>query len=227
MSKIKSLSHVCLACQTPYDVTVFESLNLDRIPQQLPHLLDGSFERQPCPACATVQRPEHDMLLTWPSRRLWLVMMPRDARDQLSRLEPEVEQRFAREWQQLPAVAKPLLEGVIPQLVFGQSCLNERLRAVSSGIPLVELECVKLLLYRRSLARLFPLGPVELLLDRFRSGGLTLGIYELRTLRRRGELDVSADAFEEVRANRVGFERRFPQLFGRPYLSASRCLFGA
>lgn len=226
MSKIMSLQWVCPTCQTTQDVTLFESINLDRIPQQLPHLMDGSFERQTCGACASTHRPEHGMLLTWPSRRVWLVMMPRETREQFGQIEQEVDQRFAREWVQLPAVVKPLLGGVTPQLVFGQPCLSERLRVIRSGLEVAEVECVKLLLYRRCLPQLFKFGPVELLVERFRSTGLTMGVYELKTLHRRLELEVSQALFDEVRATRETFRQLYPSLFERAYASASRCLFG-
>lgn len=56
---------------------------------------------------------------------------------------------------------------------------------------------------------------------------LQFGLIELTTGRRRGALTVAADILDEVAQTLPEWSSRYPDLFARPYLSATRYLFGA
>jgi hypothetical protein len=205
---------------------LFESVNGDRILAQVEGILAGTFEQQTCPACGGVFRPEHTMLYSQFSARLWIVMHPPDDRARYELIERGVELVLERNF----AAAAPLVaagvRGVQPRLVFGQLLLTEALRAHRAALSPPILECAKLLAVRRNLSDLMRQGPSQLVFEAIEPDGrLRCGIVDLDGRRRAGELHLPADAIAEARATQAMFAELYPALFSRPYVSACRYLY--
>jgi hypothetical protein len=228
------MSHLCIeniacpACGVQQELTLFRSLNGERVPAQVEQLLAGTFELRTCAVCRHAFRPEHRMLYAHVPARVWVVMYPLTDRPRFAMLEHGVGLLFAQTFASSPALITHLLERVRPRLVFGQHMLSESARMAHEGIDATTLECAKLLAYRRNLPALTPHGPVELCYEGMPVlGELRLGVHTLAEGRRVGELSVPGDLLDEATVGREAFISQYPALFTQPYISATRYLFGA
>jgi len=227
VSRLRPASIACPACGHAWVAPVFESVNGDRISAQVEAILDGTFEQQACPACGGMFRPEHTMLYSQFSARVWIVMHPPADRPRHELLERGVEVVLERNFAEAAPQVADGLRGVQPRLVFGQVMLTEALRAHRAGLSPPILECAKLLAVRRNLGELMRFGPSQLVFERFEPDGrLCCGVFALEPGSRLGELHLPADAIAEVRATQGAFEQLYPALFSRPYVSACRYLYG-
>jgi hypothetical protein len=227
MSQVATESVMCPSCCESYDQTVFRSLNGERIPAQVQRLLDGTFELITC-ACGHSHRPEHRMLYSHYALRTWIAMYPRAQRDQFAMLEHGIQLVFDRDFRAAPPTIAAGLRGVLPRLVFGQAALSEAVRVSEAGLEPALLECAKLLLVRRNLAAALAHGPAELMFEGVTSDHLLqFGILELGSGTRRDTLTAPRDLLDEVNAVQRELATEYPELFARPYVSATRYLFGA
>lgn len=226
MSKVHARPVTCPACGHEGVARLFESLNGDRIPAQAEDVCAGTFEQQTCPACDSSFRPEHTMLYSQMSARIWVVMHPPADRARYALIERGVELVMQRNFAAAPPLVAEGLRGARPRLVFGQAMLTEALRVYRAGFSPPLLECAKLLALRRNLGELVSYGPSQLAFEEVEPDGrLRCGVLSLESSRRLGELTLPADALAEVRATQSAFERLYPALFTRSYVSASRYLY--
>jgi len=218
----------CPGCGAAREYRIFRSLNGERIASQVRRLLDGTFERVRCTACGLPFRLEHRMLYAHYALRTWVVMFSPGDRSHYDGLEHDVERLFAQSFAGAPGLVAAGLRGVRPRLVFGQHALSEAVRVVEASMDPALLECAKLVVFRRSLATLIGHGPVELCYEGRRRGSddLRMGVYALRTAARVGEVDVASRLVIEIEARKAELEELYPALFTKPYVSATRYLFG-
>ncbi len=227
MSQIKTQLVTCPECGQREERTLFVSLNGERVPEQVPHLLDDTFEEQTCSQCGLCFRPEHELLYSHFALRVWIVMLPRALRSQYRVLERAVLAQFERPLAEAPPLVSAGLAGIRPRLVFGQSYLSEAVRSVELGLDPALLECAKLFWWRRNLGRLMPHGPHELVL-RGRdpdSAALVMAVRRLEDCAILDEVAVPRALLEEVVAARGELGARYPELFSSPYVSAARYLY--
>lgn len=228
MSKVNARPVACPACRHEWVAPLLESVNGDRLAAQVDAILAGTFERQVCPACSGVFRPEHTMLYAQFSARLWIVMHPPADRVRYELIERGVELVLARNFADAAPLVAEGLRGVQPRLVFGQLLLTEALRVQRAGLSPALLECAKLLAIRRNLGDFMRHGPSQLVFEELEPDGrLRCAIVELASGRRGGELHLAADAIAEARASQDSFTTLYPALFTRPYVSACRYLYDA
>lgn len=229
MSQIKPQLVTCPECGFAEERTLFVSLNGERVPTQVLHLLDDTFEEQVCGQCGACFRPEHELLYSHFALRIWIVMMPRAMRPRFAALEAAVLSQFQQPFAEAPPLVSAGLAGVRPRLVFGQPFLSEAVRVIELGIEPALLEAAKLFFFRRNLGRLMPLGPHELTFRGFVPEGQDLQL----AVRRLGdgaiieELTMPRSVLDEVTAERDEVAARYPELFARPYVSAARYLHAA
>ncbi|HEX4422159.1 MAG TPA: CpXC domain-containing protein [Kofleriaceae bacterium] len=248
MSQLEPEIITCPACGLTGEHLVFRSLNGERVPVQVEHLLADTFEQIAC-ECGHAYRPEHRMLYTHYALRTWIVMHPPADRARFAEIEQGVLQVFERDFSAAPPPVAAGLRGVRPRLVFGQRALSEAVRLSEAGIDPVVLECAKLLVFRRNLAVAVGGAPAELLYEGSSTTGtgtagsaatvgtaggegsaapgLQFGVVELASGTRRATITASREVLDEVAATRGEFAARYPALFAQPYLSATRYLFGA
>lgn len=231
MSQISQQQITCPDCGLADERALFASLNGERVPAQLPHLLDDTFEEQVCARCGFCFRPEHPMLYSSFGQRAWIVMLPPAARPDYAALEPGLVKQFGEGFAAAPPQLQPVLAQVKPRLVFGQFLLSEAVRTVELGLDPALLECAKMFTWRRNLARLMALGPHELVFrgvagDAGPEGNLLLAVRRLGDSKILDELVMPARVLEEVAEERAALQAQYPDLFARPYVSATRYLFG-
>jgi hypothetical protein len=227
MSDLYLTSISCPRCHEDQRATLFRSVNADFIEAQVQTILDGSFEHTTCARCGHAFRPEHPMLYVHYTARTWIVMHPLADRRRFAALEPAVVAAVERQFAAAPPAVAANLRGVRPRLVFGQHMLSEAVRVARAGLDPALLECAKLFTVRRQLALLMPLGPFELCFERYDdAGALACTVHALATGERTGEIALAADVLAEVRAVQPDLEQMYPDLFAKPYVSASRYLFG-
>lgn len=228
MSQLEPSVTTCPRCGATWSRAHFTSLDADTIGVQVDAILDRTFERTTCAGCGHVFQPEHRMLFASHVRRLWIVMYPLADRADFAALEESVARSIAESFAQATPLVAERLRGVRPRLVFGQHMLAEAVRATYAGVDAAVLECAKLLTIRRNLARLMAHGPFELCLERFGDRGAPVcAIHALPGGERQGEIELPTDILAEAQASRVALQQRFPALFERPYISATRYLIGA
>jgi hypothetical protein len=228
MSSLAPQSVTCPGCQRVEQAVLFSSLNGDLLPDLAQSVMDGTFEARRCGQCGCTFQPEHPMLFVQHSAHLWIVMQPLADRPRFAAFEQEVERILSREFSAAAPALSPSLRAVRPRLVFGQHMLGEALRAARIGLDPGLLECAKLLALRRQLGRLLRAGPSELCFEQIAEDGTLQHV--LRALPRGevvGTFELERDALAEAQAARGQLEAVYPDLFRRPYASASRYLFGA
>lgn len=224
MSRIIPTVVDCPRCGAGCPARVFESLNGDALAVQVDAILDGSFERMTCSRCDAAFQPEHEMLFARHSARLWIVMYPFRARAEHAALEAAVADIVARNFAEAPAGIAGDLQTARPRLVFGQYALAEAVRSARDALDPPLLECAKLLAYRRSLAQLFSLGPVELVYERLDADHVVFGVRALATAERLGELAITGEILAETQQQLPQLAHSHRALFERPYISALRYL---
>lgn len=229
MSQIISEVVRCVRCGVEQKHTLFKSLNGERVARQVARLVDGTFEAVSCPACGARFRPEHRMLYSHYGLRTWVAMYPPEERPHYAEIEVGVTEIVRRNVAGAPALVSAGLRGIRPRVVFGQHNLSEAVRTVEASIDSALLECAKLLAFRRNLAPLVRSGPSELCYEGVvrGTGHLQFGVHTLATGQRVDTLSLAPDALDEVAAARDELEARYPELFTRAYVSATRYLFGA
>lgn len=225
MSELTEARVECPACHATQIRTVFDSLNGALIPQQVEAIATGVFEQTTCDACGVTFQPEHRMLLSHLPLGEWIVMQPWRAQAAWLQHEIEIDAVFGREFDGAPPAVAEQVRDRRPRLVFGQVMLAEAVRLVGLGIPQAAMECVKLLWVRRNLSDFLRFGPSLLCMELPLIGGFRFGVRALDDGRRIGEVQLSADLLDEVRARPAEFEAMAPRLFDRPYVSAARYLY--
>lgn len=212
----------CPRCGVRIAVTLFATLDGERMPREVDAILDGSFERTTCAGCNAAFQPEHRMLYTHATARLWIVMYPVSARADYPDIEAEFNVLVEHH------LAGACGRDVRPRLVFGHHGLREALRAARDALDPTLLECTKLLTYQYSLSRLFPRGPSELVYERGDDPTqLGFGMRELTTGERLGELWIPASLLRETRKQLPELTVSHPELFEGPYISALRYVYRA
>lgn len=228
MSQLAPALVTCPRCAHAWSTALYSSLDADTIDAELDAVLDGSFERRSCPACAHEFSPEHSMLLVSHIRRLWIVMQPLADRPRYALMERGVELVLAEQFAAAARVVAERLRGTRGRLVFGHHQLTEAVRSAYAGLDASLLECAKLLTVRRQLLNLMPFGPFELCFEGFADdNSLFCGIHSLPTGERTGELEIPSEALAEATSRQAELRISFPELFDRPYISASRYLLAA
>jgi hypothetical protein len=143
-------------------------------------------------------------------------------------IERGVELVMERNFANAAPMVAASVEGIKPRLVFGQSMLTEALRVQRARLSAPLLECAKLLAFRRNLGELLRFGPSQLVFEAIEPDErLRCAVSAIDTGRRWSEVYLPADALAEVNATQHAFEQLYPALFARPYVSATRYLFGA
>ena len=226
MSSLLPMMIACPRCGAKRQAGLYESLNGDILPNEVELIAAGEFERMTCEGCGHLYQPEHHMLFVRYSWHAWIVMQPLGDRPRFERLERGVTQVLEREFAAAPQAVAAALLGTRARLVFGHHMLAEAVRALQHGIDPALLECAKLLAMRENLPRFIGFGPNELCFERIGDNGeLVLAPWSLpKGERLDGTLVLPSSALGDARASQAQLARAYPELFEKPYVSASRYL---
>lgn len=139
----------CPACATPIDFELVMSVNADRRPDFRDAILDGSFQRQPCPGCATPFRVEPEF--TDMKRGQYIGVWPTARRADWQACGEKTRAVFDDALgRNAPPEARRIGEDLDVRVVFGWPALVEKILARGAGIDDRTLEVAKLAVMRSS-----------------------------------------------------------------------------
>ena len=162
MSIFRTVSTTCPACSTPVDFELVHSVNVDRRPDLREAILDGSFQRMPCPSCGTQIRIEPEFVYIDRGRGQYIGVWPASKRGDWQARAADTRRVFDETWgKNAPGPAKALGAKLEVRAVFGWFALVEKLLARQAGIDDRSLELAKLAVMRTREETPLP-GPLEL-----------------------------------------------------------------
>lgn len=149
MSIFRSIELPCPACDTPTEFELVHSVNAGRRPDLRASILDGSFQRASCPACATPFRVEPEFVYIDIPRGHYIGVWPSHDRAQW-RERAALTQRLFDETlgPKAGGQARSIGAGLEPRAVFGWPALAEKILARQGGIDDRTLEVAKIAVLR-------------------------------------------------------------------------------
>lgn len=151
MSIFRTIEVHCPKCATPVEFEVVYSVAADRRPDLRDAILDGSFQRQPCPSCGTSFRAEPEFSYMDIANGLYIGVWPVEKRTQWR----ECAERTRAVYEEMlgsgaSSEAQELGRRLQPRAVFGWAALVEKIRARIAGIDDRTLEIAKAAVLRAS-----------------------------------------------------------------------------
>jgi hypothetical protein len=149
MSRFSVVTVPCPSCGSPVEFNAVFSLNADRRPDLRDAVLDGSFQRQPCPQCHEEFRLDPEFTYVDVGRGQWISVHPAARLNEWKELEARTQATFSRGYgESAPPAAGEIGAGLKARLVFGWAALCEKLIAQENGLDDVILELAKAALIR-------------------------------------------------------------------------------
>jgi len=149
VSVVAPLMVCCPHCRAEFQAPVYASLHVRRAPQVRDAILDGAFQREPCPECGGSVVFERPMIYTDFGRMHLLALMPTPALRHRSAIAEHVAGVFHRNLQvAAPPMIRDLADRFERRVVFGLPHLREKLVAFEHGIDDRALEALKLWMLR-------------------------------------------------------------------------------
>jgi len=150
MSQFSQAHVACPGCGDAVPFEAVHSVNGERAPHLRQEILDETFQRMACPACAADFRLEPDFNYVDHAEKLWIAVLPLHLMSEWTLQE----QRAADLFKKVYVEGSPYLRGLAPTLrkriVFGWAALREKLLIDDLGLDDVTLELVKSALIRSS-----------------------------------------------------------------------------
>jgi len=151
MSIFRSDELACPACDTPIELELVYSVSADRRPDLRIAILDGSFQRKVCPACATAFRPEPEFTYIDFSRGQYIFVYPVEKRTAWAEWAAKAQEIFDTTLgKKATKEAIALGKKVDPRVVFGWPALIEKVLARQAGIDDRTLEVAKIAVMQNS-----------------------------------------------------------------------------
>lgn len=150
MSLFRSAELACPACRAPVRVDLVISVSADRRPDLRAAILDGSFQRMNCQACASRYRIDPEFAYIDLARHqylgVWPVARRRDWSACAERTQADFDLAFGRH---ADPEAQALGAALVLRVVFGWPALVEKILAGEAGIDDRTLEIAKVLALRK------------------------------------------------------------------------------
>jgi hypothetical protein len=151
MSMFRTVKLKCPECATPVDFKAVLSVNADRRSDLRAAILDGTFQRQPCPSCGKDFRLDPAFTYIDVGRGQWIAVHPVAKLGQWKELEEQARATFGQAYgPNAPALVRKKGAGIKPRIAFGWSGLREKLAAADHQLDDVTLELAKLAILRSS-----------------------------------------------------------------------------
>lgn len=216
----------CPRCAGPVDARQARSVSATRAPAWRDALLAGELHRPRCATCGATIDVQVSFLYTDLPRGQWLFVESPGELARWAEKEREALTTFDRVAASATASgAGDMVARCRVRVVFGVDELRERVAADTAGLDDGELECVKLAAVRRQ-AELRGAGE-RLRFDRFREDELELvSASAAAPAQVRGRWRIPRAEVKAVRDGIAEWRERFPELFGRGFVSIDRWLVG-
>ena len=149
MSIFRKMRLECPVCATPIDFDVVLSVSADRRPDLREAILDGSFQRLPCPGCGTDARADPEFTYMDIGRGQYIGVWPVEKRADWKTWAEKTRAVFDDALgKNAPSEARGIGAKVDVRVVFGWAALVEKILARGAGIDDRTLELVKLAVMR-------------------------------------------------------------------------------
>ena len=79
-------------CGSAFTVDANEEINLDKNPELLSQILDGSFFNFTCSACGKKHKPEFPLTVLWPEKKIKIEVLPELSRGEFLRRKKDMAQ---------------------------------------------------------------------------------------------------------------------------------------
>jgi hypothetical protein len=151
MSMFRTTTVNCPECGTGVAFKAVLSVNADRRPDLRAAVLDGSFQRAPCPACGKPFRLDPEFTYIDVGRGQWIAAYPAVKLGHWKELEGQARATFDQAYgAHAPPVVRKRGAGMKPRIAFGWAGLREKLVAADHRLDDVTLELAKLAILRNS-----------------------------------------------------------------------------
>jgi predicted RNA-binding Zn-ribbon protein involved in translation (DUF1610 family) len=175
MSIFQRVHAECPGCGEQAEFEAFVSINADRRPDLRAAILDGSFQRYPCPHCGITFRVEPAFTYIDYGRGQYIGAWPVDRREAWAEWAAQTQGAFDRAFGALATgAARELGDTLRLRVTFGWPAFVEKLVAQEAGIDDTTLEVAKVAIVSRLEQAPLP-GREELRLVQATSDELTLG----------------------------------------------------
>jgi hypothetical protein len=227
MSVFRTVTINCPACGTAVEFKLALSVNADRRPDLRAAILDGSFQREPCPKCGEAFRPHPELTLVDIGRGQWIATYPIAKLGHWKELEEQARATFSQAYgPQAPAAAREMGAGMRPRITFGWAGLREKLVAADHQLDDVNLELVKLAIVRTS--ETSPLSNEnELRFIDVEDGKLVLAWLRAQTEQLVEMLKVPRKLYDDIAANDAGWRPLRKELSAGLFVDVNRLLVAA
>ena len=224
MSLIKAVTVNCPSCGEAVEFNAVFSVNADRRPDLRDGIINGTFQREPCPKCNIEFRLDPEMTYVDVGRGQWIAVFPVPKLDQWEELEARTRAVFAKAYgEKASSAAREIGAGLKPRLVFGWSALREKIVAAENGFDDVILELAK-----TALVRGLDNPPVEsgteLRLVAVNGDQLAVAWLNSADESLREILNVPRSLYDEIVADPAGWSALQEILTSGPFVDANRLL---
>jgi hypothetical protein len=149
MSIFRTVELPCPACQTPVEFELVHSVSADRRADLRVAILEGTFQRQTCPACQTTFRVDPEFTYMDIGRGQYIGVWPVSRRGDWRSCAAKTDAVFAQTLGEgATAEAQSLGRKLAPRVVFGWPALAEKILAREAGIDDRTLEVAKMAVLR-------------------------------------------------------------------------------
>jgi hypothetical protein len=109
-------------CDNVFTVEAPEEINLDEAAGYIDEILSGSFMNYTCPSCGKKHKPEFPLLISWPSRKTRIEVIPEQERGEFYRRKEEPKKT---------------------ETVIGYPEMAERIAVIRDGLETAAVEALK------------------------------------------------------------------------------------
>lgn len=222
MSIFQTVKTRCPICDAEVSFELVHSVNADRRPDLRVAILDRSFQREACPACAHYFRMAPEFSYLDVGRKQFIAVYPGDKLSQWVDYEGRAQAAFAKAYGP-GSGAEKLGAQMQTRCVFGWGALNEKLLAAESGIDDRTLELAKIAVMRS-------LDTMVLSADReFRCVGTTasefvVGWLRISTQELDGELAIARSLLADVEADAEAWADLRREVVGPMFVDYQRAM---
>lgn len=224
MSLFHSVDVPCPACdeKVPFDM-VF-SVNASRAPHLRDAILNGTFQSKSCPKCNKLFRVQPEFNYLDIERDLWIAAFPLNYRSEWRTHEAHADEVFEKAFgRNSPAAALDMGQNLRRRTTFGWGALLEKIIVLEKGLDDVTVELCKLAIIR-GVNNQPMANETELRLFAFEGDDFVMGWIESTTDRLLEQLQAPRSLYDEIEADREGWQELRNQLSEGTFVDLDRLL---
>jgi hypothetical protein len=132
--RVRVKQRITCFCENAFEVEVPEEIDLDKSPQYLDEIQNGSFFSYTCPSCGKTHKPEFPLSVLWPSKKFRFEVFPELERGEFYRRKKPPENKT------------PLAF----ETIIGYPEMADRLAVIKDGFEPAAAEAIKYYLHLKA-----------------------------------------------------------------------------